>query len=186
MALFSSLDSHSRGVAILLKKNLPINIKDKFADTNGNLLGLLLEYESKLILLHGIYGPNVDSPGFFESEVFKKIESWNPDFTIFSGDWNIILNKDLDTLNYRSIGNIRAREVLINKINELGLVDIFRELNPTGRKYTWKQWGSHKFGRLDYFLVSSSLLPFISGTKVLAKCFSDHSPIELDIDFSHF
>ena len=35
MALFSSLDSHSRGVAILLKKNLPINIKDKFADTGG-------------------------------------------------------------------------------------------------------------------------------------------------------
>ena len=90
---FSSLNSQSRGIAILFKKNLPIKICDHFSDKNGNLLGILFEYESKIILLHGVYGPNQDSPNFYATEVFSKIEEWNPHFTVFSGDWNIILDK---------------------------------------------------------------------------------------------
>ena len=75
-AYFSSLDSHSRGVAILFRKTLPISIKDHFTDKNGNLLGVLVEYDSKFILLHGVYGPNLDSPDFYESEVFKQVNNW--------------------------------------------------------------------------------------------------------------
>ena len=71
-------------------------------------------------------------------------------------------------------------------MNELGLIDVFRDLNPTERKYTWKQWGSHKFARLDYFLISNSLLPFVQNIDTLPKCYSDHSPILMDIDFSKF
>ena len=69
-AFFSSFDSQSRGVAIFVRKNLPIKILDKFSDDQGNLLGILIEYESKVILLEGIYGPNHDSPAFYETEVF--------------------------------------------------------------------------------------------------------------------
>ena len=69
---------------------------------------------------------------------------------------------------------------------EYGLVDIFREFHPTDKKYSWKQWGAHKFGRLDYFLVSNSLTPYVQKVDFLPKCYSDHSPILLDLDFSKF
>ena len=69
---------------------------------------------------------------------------------------------------------------------EHDLIDIFRELHPTDRKYSWKQWGNKKFSRLDYFLISNSLLPFVHKVDILTACFSDHSPIVLEIDFSKF
>ena len=88
--------------------------------------------------------------------------------------------------NYQSIRNPRARKTLLEKISEFNLIDINRELNPDQRRYTWKQWGSHKFGRLDYFLLSNSLLPYIKNCTIASTCYSDHSPIILDIDFSKF
>ena len=184
--LFASFDSQSRRVALFIKKNLPIKILDKFSDVDGNILAVLLEYESKRLLIEGIYGPNHDYPEFYENKVFEKIQTWNPDHSIFLGDWNIALDKNMDTLNYQTVSNPNARTELIRKITENHLVDIFRDINPTEKKFTWKQWGSHKFARLDYFLVSNSLLPFIVNAKIHPSCFSDHNPIELEIDFAKF
>ena len=185
-AFFSGFDAQSRGVAIFIKKDLPIKVLDKFSDHEGNLLGILIEYESKILLIEGIYGPNKDSPDFFENNVFSKINDWNPHHAIFAGDWNLIMDRNLDTLNYQSVSNPRARNAVIDKINEFDLIDIHRELYPTKRSYTWKQWGAHKYGRLDYFLISNSLLPFIKKSSIISGCYSDHSPIILDIDFSKF
>ena len=69
---------------------------------------------------------------------------------------------------------------------EHSLIDVFRELNPTDKTFSWKQWGAHKFSRLDYFLISNSLLPFVQKVEILQKCFSEHSPILLEIDFAKF
>ena len=66
---FSSFDSQSRGVAIFLKKNLPIMILDTCSDEQGNLLGILAEFDSKIILLHGVYDPNTDRTDFYKSQV---------------------------------------------------------------------------------------------------------------------
>ena len=49
--LFSSFDSQSRGVALFIKKNLPIKILVKFNDSEGNLLCVLIEFENKRLLL---------------------------------------------------------------------------------------------------------------------------------------
>ena len=71
-------------------------------------------------------------------------------------------------------------------MNDLDLIDVFRDFNPTSKLYSWKQWGTQKSARLDYFLVSTSMLPFIQKTQILPACYSDHNPIILDIDFSEF
>ena len=144
-------------------------------------MSILVEIEGKSILIEGIYGPNRDDPEFYSDETFKRMSQWNPNHAIYTGDWNISLDPALDTLNYQNVNNPRAKAELIYKMNELGLVDIYRELNPTERKYSWKQWGSNKFARLDFFLVSNSLLPFVQNTDILPSCYSDHCPIILDI-----
>ena len=74
-AYFSSFDAQSRGVAIFIRKNLPIKVLDKCSDNLGNLLAVLFEYDSKIILLQGVYGPNADNPIFYENEVFKKLKN---------------------------------------------------------------------------------------------------------------
>ena len=86
--IFNSNTSQSRGVAIFMKKNNPATIIDEFKDQDGNILALLMDYEGKRILLESIYGPNQDDPDFYSQEVFKKIEDWMPEFSIFAGDFN--------------------------------------------------------------------------------------------------
>ena len=68
-----------------MAKTNTTTILDTFKDENGNILAILLNYEGKRILLEGIYGPNNDSPAFYEYEVFRKIEEWEPSFSIFVG-----------------------------------------------------------------------------------------------------
>ena len=169
-----------------MKKNLAVKILDTFSDQAGNILSILIEIESKTLLLEGIYGPNRDEPQFYANEAFKKLSDWNPNHAIFVGDFNVALDPSIDTLNYHTVNNPRARAKILEKMSEQGLIDVYRELNPTERKDSWKQWGSHKFGRLDYFLISNSLLPFVQKADILPSCFSDHCPIILDIDFAKF
>ena len=173
-AYFSSFNSQSRGVAIFIQKDFPVKILDSFSDNNGNILSLLIEIESKKILIQGIYGPNRDDPNFYSNECFEKLQVWNPSFAIYAGDWNIALNPTIDTLNYNNFNNPRARKELLDKIAEVELMDIYRELKPTERKYSWKQWGTQKFSRLDFFLTSNSLLPYVQKVDILPRCFSDH------------
>ena len=183
---FSSFSSQARGVTIFFRKDLPVIILDHFSDQSGNICSILIEFETKKILVEGIYGPNNDSPDFYSEEVFKRIQNWNPSYALYAGDWNIIQDPVLDTKGYQNLNNPRARTELISKINELNLIDIFRNLNPTAKKFTWKQWGNNKMARLDYFLISSSLLPFVQKVETLTKCYSDHCPIFIEIDFSKF
>ena len=114
------------------------------------------------------------------------MQAWNPEYAIFAGDWNVCLNPDMDTKGYQNLNNPRARLELLKQINDFELQDIFRELNPTLKKFSWKKWDASKYARLDYFLISNSLLPFVRKTEILSACYSDHCPILLEIDFSKF
>ena len=184
--VFNSYSSQARGIAIFIKKSNPAVIMDKFSDKEGNILALLLNYEGKRILLESIYGPNQDNPNFFRDEVFKKIENWMPEFSIFAGDYNVALDQFKDTKNYLNINNPQARDALKDQIEEHNLIDIWRHNNPDGRVYSWRKYNSNKQSRLDYFLVSASLLPYVSGANITPGINSDHSVIDLEIDFSKF
>ena len=119
--IFNSFSSNSRGVAIFIKKDNTANIKDTFKDASGNILAILIEYESKNILLEGLYGPNEDCPNFYSGEAFEKIEVWNPDFSIFVGDFNVTLNPQKDNKNYLGIHKLEM-QLKIKWMNIISLI----------------------------------------------------------------
>ena len=184
--MFNSFSSQARGVAIFLKKDNPAKIVDKFCDENGNLLAIGIIYEEKKILLECLYGPNQDSPEFYTDLAFRKINDWSPDFSIFAGDFNVVLDPSIDTKNYQQINNPNAMRALKDQIQQNNLIDIWRELHPDQRTFTWQKYNENKQSRLDYFLISASLLPFIKSAKIVPSFCSDHSGIELEIDFTKF
>ena len=71
-------------------------------------------------------------------------------------------------------------------MENLGLIDVFREFNQNKKRFSWRQFGGIKRARLDFFLVSATLLPFVENTDIIPGISSDHSIISLDIDFSKF
>jgi exodeoxyribonuclease-3 len=71
---------------------------------------------------------------------------------------------------------------------EMGLVDIYRELNPTKEgAYTWwtpkAERSENRGRRLDYFLVSDCLSSQVESCVIRTDIFgSDHAPLELVVD----
>ena len=158
---FSSFSSQSRGVAIFMKKNLCVEVLKQKSDSQGNLLSLLLEFDSKKILLTGIYGPNQDNAEFYKNKVFALFETWEPDFAVFTGDWNLVMDQNKDTKNYLHENNTQAKNEVKNKMEFFSLIDVWRELNPMAKKYTWtgKTTTPRKLARLDFFLDFKFSIP---------------------------
>ena len=154
--IFNSFSSQARGVAIFIKRGNPATIIDKFSDSEGNIIAIAIMYEGRKILLECLYGPNQDTPEFYNDMVFKKITEWNPDFSIFAGDFNVVLEPSMDTKNYQNVNNPNAMQALKDQIQQYNLVDIWRELYPDKRIYTWQKYNENKQSRLDFFLISSS------------------------------
>ena len=136
----------------------------------------------KSITLINIYGPNRDNPDFY-SRINQKIEELDLTNIIWAGDWNLVLNPYLDYHNYRHINNPKAQEKVIEVMNEKELVDIWREMNPEMLKYTWRKTRPLQQGRLDFFLLSDTLLPFIKDSKILNGYRSDHSFVSIELEF---
>ena len=185
---FSSFSSQSRGVAIFFKKQLCAEVLNQQNDVSGNMLSLLVNFDSKNILFTALYGPNVDDPEFYKNKVFNLIDEWEPDFAVHGGDWNMVLNQNLDTKNYLHENNKNAKNEVKSKMEYFSLIDVWRELNPTLKTFTWtgKSTKPAKLARLDFFLVSNSLLPFIKNAKIEPGILSDHSVSSIEIDFSNF
>ena len=137
-------------------------------------------------MIETLYGPNHDSPEFYTDQVFKKVEEWAPEYSIFAGDYNVVLDQAKDTKNYLHINNPNASNALKDQISQLNLVDVWREMHPDDRTFTWTKFNGKKQSRLDFFLISSSLMPFVQSSSIIPGFCSDHSAIQLDIDFSKF
>ena len=142
--------TNSRGVAILLNNNFAYEILPCSKDKNGNYLNLLIKLSSMTINLITLYGPNNDSPSFFE-EINKLLENVSADYNILCGDFNIALDKEIDTFNYKHVNNPRARQAILDLMRQNNLSDIYRDLHPDTKRSTWRRRNPIKQARLDLF-----------------------------------
>ena len=132
-----------------------------------------------------LYGPNSDNTAFYEN-IFTHIdEIGNSDFTI-CGDYNLVLDPNMDSYNYKHVNNPKACDKLLGKIYEKNIVDPFRETFPLKKCYTWRKRNLLKQARLDYFLVSETTMQYVKQTKIESSYRSDHSPIVLELQFTNF
>lgn len=147
--VFNSVLSNSRGVAVLFNNNFELKLHREKKDNEGNILALDLSIDENRVTLINIYGPNSDNPDLFEN-VREYFIEFDNDYYILCGDFNLALNQTLDTFNYSNVNNPKAREKLIEIMNDLNLVDYYRILKPDKKIYTWRRKNPVKQGRLDY------------------------------------
>ena len=146
---FCAYSSNSRGVAILFDKRFPHTIMEVHHDTDGNYLMLIFRWKEYVFNLVTIYGPNSDSPNFYEA-LFKESIDIVCDFNIFCGDWNLVQDFEMDCNLYENLNNPRAQNTVLKMKNESNLVDPWRTLYPNTRQYTWRRRNPIKQARLDW------------------------------------
>lgn len=97
------------------------------------------------------------------------------------GDFNCSLtNIDADGGNFKV--KYRTVSMLESFSEEYELVDIWRLRHPDEKCYTWRTFNPIVQRRLDYFLVSDSLQPYISLCNIVSTIFSDHSAVMLKVN----
>ncbi|NKI96432.1 exodeoxyribonuclease-3 [Rhizobacter sp. SG703] len=113
---------------------------------------------------------------------------------ILVGDVNIA-HKEIDLKNWRSNQKNSGflpeeRAWMTHTLDELGLVDVFRTLNPKPEQYTWwsnrgQAWAKNVGWRLDYHLATPALAAKALREHIyLEQRFSDHAPLIIDYDFT--
>ena len=178
--IINGKSTNSRGVAILLSNNFEYSIENISKDDDGNLIELDLNISEIKLKLLCVYGPNKDTPEFYQV-IENKINNSNQDYVLLAGDLNITLNPTLDSLNYINVNNPNARNKILDIMKNQDLIDIYRQFHPQTKRYTWRRRNPTKHARLDYFVGSSSLIDFIHSTNIKPGYRTDHSIIELKL-----
>lgn len=133
---FNSFKSNTRGVAIMFNNNFEFKVNQTRTDNDGNLLALDMVIEENKVTLINIYGPNSDTPNFYDM-VRDVLLDFDNEYIFLCGDFNLVLNPSIDTENYKGISNPKARDKLLEIMSDLQLSDYFRILNPDKRGFTW-------------------------------------------------
>ena len=133
-----------------------------------------------------VYGPNNDNPMFF-SIFCNDLNNFSSYDVILGGDFNLILNNDLDKIGGASQhSNYKAREVVRSHMREMNLSGSFRVCHPFMKIFTRIQTTAFAASRLDFFLQLKSLTSFTQSINVLPSIRSDHRVVKLVLRFLQF
>ncbi len=125
----STFSTKARGVAILIRKNVPFVHQKTISDINGRYIIVLGSINSKQITLVNLYALNHDDPLFFQ-KVFKLILSISESNIIIGGDFNCVDNVlDRQPCQIASVTS-KSNAMLKQYMQSLNIVDIWRILNP--------------------------------------------------------
>lgn len=119
----------------------------------------------------------------------KQLEKNKP--VIFGGDLNVA-HQEIDLArakpNVGKPGFSHEERAGFDKIIEAGFIDTFRHFHPdTADAYSWWSYragarGKNVGWRIDYFCVSSSILPKVKSAAILSDVLgSDHCPVEITL-----
>ena len=173
---------NKKGVAILFNNSFEYKIHNVFKDREGCYLILDITILNKKLTLCNVYGPSEgDRPQFFEN-VFDIIRQVGNEEQIIAGDFNMVQNPNLDLKNYKQFNKKpNSRKILNNCMLEFDLIDIYREIYPEKKNYTWRRFNSNQHGRLDYFLISDTLISELNGVGNYSGYRSDHTIVNIQL-----
>jgi len=123
---------------------------------------------------------------------FLRTQAAAPGEYLICGDWNIA-HKEIDLKNWQSnqknSGFLPHERAWLDRVfDDLGLVDVFRRLNPDANEYTWwsnrgRAWEKNVGWRIDYHIATPGLAALATGESVYrGERLSDHAPLTLDYD----
>jgi exodeoxyribonuclease-3 len=196
----NSADKKGYSGTSILSKRRPIKINNDMDVLEHDREGRVICAEYQSFYLVNVYVPNSGQ----QLDRLEYRKKWDTDFlnylknlektkpVIVCGDFNVAhhpIDLKNDKSNYNKTAGYTQVEIdgMDNYINA-GFVDSFRYLYPNEIAYTY--W-SYRFKarernvgwRIDYFLISKSIIDKIKSVQILFNVHgSDHCPIKFEVD----
>ena len=179
---FSHGTNNARGVAIAVgSKSGGTNLEVR-SDNAGRFLIITFRIDNIETMVVNVYAPNVDSPEFYV-KLFTMMNEITADSYIIGGDFNLVMNTELDSKN-RKTNNDKSVKIVKAYMEGMGMVDVFRSSYPDTQRYTCYKKHPIIAARLDMFLMSVGLLNQINDTRTVAATYSDHNIVQSKLELS--
>lgn len=188
------------GTAIFTRYE-PLSVSTGIGIEHHDQEGRVLTLEFERFYLVNVYTPNAQ-PGL------KRLayrQTWEADFlaylknlelkkpVILCGDLNVA-HQEIDLArpkeNLGSPGFTKEERECMDAVIASGFLDSFREFQKEGGHYSWWSYRTNARSRnvgwrIDYFLISKILRPYLLDAKILSDVLgSDHCPVKADFDLS--
>ena len=134
--IFCQGQRNSKGVMILINKNVDLNVQIVRNDLQGRWIFLNMKVDEKDIWLINLYGPNQDDPYFFKNIYTNllNLQATN-DQIIMVGDYNTVLSTSMDCKgNHSTNYHHRALKEITNIMDTLEIVVIWKIKNSQARE----------------------------------------------------
>lgn len=178
----------------------PADVKLGFGNPLYDCEGRTIITEYQKFVLANVYFPNggrgpervkykldfYDELFFFLQKNYRERKG-----IIVTGDFNTA-HKEIDLArpkeNVKTSGFMPIEREWIDKLINLGYVDVFRTFNQEPEQYTyWDQFTKARDRnvgwRIDYFMVSDDIVKYVKEARIHADVYgSDHCPISITID----
>ena len=157
----------------------------KAIDNNTIKLTALLPDQTKLAAICCYAPSDSDDPKYWES-VFEEFSNLEAEYKFISGDFNVTLDPEMDTQGYLTDPHKKSR-IPINAMIEADIVnDLYRDIHPDKKAYTWRTQKGDKRARLDYFLSTPALSKVATDIRIKHNIWdiSDHASIVAEFDIN--
>lgn len=151
------------GVAVFVRDRACEGVNLVFKDGEGRVLVVDLIHNGICHRVINVYGPNTEGE---RKRVFTECRKWTDENTVVVGDFNVVLTK-MDIGRQNVFKQDGSRAVMFEWMDECGLVDAWRILNPSTRGLSRRQVveGVLKQSRLDLGLLSSRMMRLLDDCK---------------------
>ena len=177
----------SRGVAVLFKPNLPVQVSQVHADPDGRYLLMNIDFSGSKMTIGNMYGPNSDDVSTFQNFI-SALSTYSNELIILGGDWNFCMNPNIDRQSVSTAprNHTKCKEIIQDFAEERNLLDIWREQHQSQSKFTCVRKNPPSKSRIDFFLVSSNFLYTKQGaqSEIRNGYLTDHSMVTIQIEIA--
>ena len=179
---FCHSSKHSKGTVIMFNPSVDVEIIECTTSENGRIIILEARFDDTKYIFVNIYAPNdlAQQVKFFDALQSKLVKYANENI-IVGGDFNCTLTPRDKRGGSPVEKNGAVVQGICNLCRILDLKDAQRYLHPNESVFTWHHKSLKIHCRLDYFLVSSSIISQIQECKIIPVSFSDHAAVSVSL-----
>ena len=156
--------SFSRGVSVLFRKNLPVEILNVHKTIDGRKILIKIKIDNDIITLVNVYAPNNEQnrTNFFKQmQTFINHHALNIENVLLCGDFNCITSKTSD-----------KSAIQLNAIcRNIDMFDLWCSNHENLSGYTWCNAENVPKSRIDYILVR---ILYTTLNRLLLEKYQDH------------
>ena len=172
----------SKGVSILIKKDVHFKLINKKTSNDGRKLLINCIVGNDKFSFVVVYAPRTKNERI---AFFRDLENWLKDCELYTlimgGDFNTIMNKKLDKKGGLPAEMESSKCLKEYVCNTFDLIDIWRHRNPNKTFFTHKQSNPLILTRIDFWLISKSIVKDVCASDILPAIKSDHRAITLSV-----